>query len=200
MNPTCPISPELWHQGLHPEVFVQGMQHNQAVMQSRIQSVQISPEEQQAFNQIKKPLRALVLTEDWCGDSLMNLPILFAVLRALPQAKCRIFPRSQWPRLQEYFVARGFEFIPTICFLNDQYDEVGMWMERPQAAHERVSAWKAAHPEIQAVRSDPTLSEEDKRARLRHLGKAQQAEMQVWYDQEGLQQETVRELYTLLSK
>ncbi len=195
-----PITPDEWNQGRTPADFLAAMTRNQAEMQARIQRLRLSPAQAAFFQRPPvAPAHVLVMTEDWCSDSLMSLPILWHILAALPAAGCRIFVRSQSPELKSRFETQGIANIPVFSFLDENFVQLGVWVERSRLAHEKVSAWKAAHPEMQAIRSDPALSDEEKRARLRPLNKAFVAEMTRWYDEEGLQDATVSEIQSLLS-
>ncbi len=82
-------------------------------------------------------------------------------------------------------------------FLDADFHEIGTWVERPQAAHERIKAWLVAHPEVEAIRSDPTLTDEERRVKLHAIGEGMLTEMEGW-NADGLQQATVTELRTLL--
>jgi hypothetical protein len=108
----------------------------------------------------------------------------------------RIFPRGQNPDLVAAFARRGIDRIPFFLFLDGDFKEIGVWVERPQAAHSLLQGWWARHPRAAALR----VSESRTRAEALELKKANEArlaEMADWYD-EGLQQDTVAELKALL--
>lgn len=192
-----PLSAARWQTGLTHDAFVNGMQTHRAETLRRLRDVQLSPADRADFARIVTPLHALVMTEDWCGDGVMNLPILARIVEAAPRIDMRIFIRSQALDLNDYYAARGIIHIPVFTFLNADFNEIGTWMERPQAAHERVRDWVALHPEIEAIRNDPGLTPEARQARLRAIGTGMLVEMEGWYAG-GLQQATVDELKSLL--
>ena len=159
--------------------------------------MRLTPDDHAFFARFTAPLHALVLTEDWCGDSVMNLPILARIVEAAPGMDLNIWMRSQSPQLNEYYQARGITHIPFLTLLDANWSEIGTWVERPQPAHERIREWMAAHPEIAAIREATDLAPEEKRLRLRQVTAGLLAEMDGWYA-DGLQQATVNEIKTLL--
>ena len=192
-----PMQAASWQAGLTLAEFVEGMNTHQAAMQRRLREVMLAEADRADLARLVSPIHALVMTEDWCGDGVMNLPILARLAEAAPGMDLRIFIRPQAPALNDYYVARGITHIPVFTFLNADFNEIGTWVERPQAAHARVQEWLAAHPEVEAIRNDPALTDETRRARLRPLFDGVLVEMESWYA-DGLQAATVAELKALL--
>lgn len=192
-----PMDQAQWQTGLPLDEFVSGMQTHQADMRRRLREVRLAESDCADFVRVLSPLHALVMTEDWCGDSLMNLPILARIVEAAPGMELRIFGRAGSPDLNDYYTARNIKAIPVFTFLNADFNEIGTWVERPQSAHARVQEWLAARPEVEAIRNDPAFTDEARRARLRPLFDGMLAEMEGWYA-DGLQAATVSELKTIL--
>jgi hypothetical protein len=187
-----------WQAGLTLAEFVERMTTYQDKMRRRLREVALSEADCAGLARLNQPVHALVMTEDWCPDSLMNVPILARVVEAAPGMDMRIFVRSASPDLEAYYQARGIRCIPVFTFLDADFNEIGTWLERPQAAHERLHGWKAAHPEFDPAHQDRTLSPQERRARRRALMQGLPLEMEGWYA-EGLQAETVKELKALLA-
>ena len=192
-----PMTPQTWQNGLPLERYVDGMQRHQEATRRRLARIALGPADRQALAQLGQVRHALVMTEDWCGDSMLTVPILAAIVASLPAADLRLFPRGANPDLDAYFQARGITHIPVFTFLDAGFHELGTWVERPQAAHQRLAAWNDAHPEVVALRNDPSLDPEQRRLRLRPLTAGLLDEMEGWYDA-GLQQATVDEIVQLL--
>ncbi len=186
-----------WQAGLTLAEFVERMTTFQDKMQRRLREVTLTDADCAELARLTRPAHALVLTEDWCPDSLMNLPILARVVEAVPGMDMRIFVRSASPDLEAYYQARDIRCIPVFTFLDAGFDEIGTWLERPQAAHERLHVWKATHPEFDPTHQDPARSPQERRAKRRALMQSLPLEMEGWYA-EGLQAETVKELKALL--
>jgi hypothetical protein len=193
-----PMDRTRWQTGLTLDVFVNGMQTHQAAIQHRLREVTLPEADRADFARLTSLIRALVMTEDWCGDGVMNLPILARIVEAAPGMEMRVFIRSQAPDLNDHYVTCGITHIPVFTFLDADFHEIGTWVERPQAAHDRVKAWLAAHPEVDAISGDPALTDEERQAKLRAIGEGMLTEMEGWYA-DGLQQATVEELKSLLT-
>jgi len=193
-----PINKESWQLGLELDNFVEGMQTNRLDMLRRLKIVKLSESEVKLLINLDRTVHALVMTEDWCGDSLMNLPILLRIVETLPQMDLRIFIRHEWRELEAYFQERGIMHIPVLLFLDTDYKEIGIWVERSKAASERLANWVSSHPVYEAIRTSAELSREEKRARLAPFLAERQLEMDDWY-QGGLQSTTVAEIAALLN-
>jgi hypothetical protein len=61
----------------------------------------------------------------------MHVPLLARMAEAGEQIQLMIFPRDQYPELKEHLVLQGKNVIPAVLFLDDQYQEIGRWYERP---------------------------------------------------------------------
>jgi hypothetical protein len=157
------------------------MQTYQADMQRRIDEVRLTSQEITRLGQYRQPVKIAALSEDWCIDCLMTLPIMAQITAAAPNLELRIFSRSKWPQLKEFNNGRGIMSIPTYSFLTPDFQEFGILVERPQIVHQMLGDWKAAHPEIEAIRRSATLSSEDKSTRLAQIRLQMQAEMEGWY-------------------
>jgi len=192
-----PINNNNWQLGLELDQFVEGMQTHYTDMQRRLKTVNLSEAEVKLFNKLDQTVHGLVMTEDWCGDSLMNLPILVKIAEGAPHLDLRIFLRHKWTDLDAYFKERNVTNIPVFMFLDVDFKEIGVWVERSKAASERLGVWVSAHPEYEAIRASSELSREEKRARLAPLLAERQLEMENWY-QNGLQSTAVVEIAELI--
>jgi hypothetical protein len=195
---TLGISYDVWVRGLTLEAFVEQSTTYQAELQQRLATVQLGPEAQAFFADLTEPTYVLVLTEDWCGDSLFNLPILARIVEAAPGLRLRIFVREQHGALAAAYAKRNIVNIPIVTFFDAQFRELGTWVERPQLAHYRYTSWLAENPVVHAIRSDHTLSEEAKQIRLRPIYEQLRLQMEHWYADQ-LQDATIHELRHLLA-
>ncbi len=193
-----PFDHKNWQLGLELNQFVESMQTHRMQMERRLKTVALSEAEVKLLKIINQPIHVLVMTEDWCEDSLMNLPILAKIVQALPDLDLRIFIRHEWTELDAYFKQRGIIHIPVFLFLDVDFKEMGVWVERSKASRERLSEWVSAHPVYEAIRISAELSREEKRSRLTPLLAERQLEMEDWY-QYGLQSSVVTEIAALFS-
>jgi hypothetical protein len=170
------------------------MQYHHDATLRRLAGVTLRSADRAAFAALTDVRYVLVLTEDWCGDSLLNVPILARLVAAAPSLDLRFFPRALSPKLEAYYQARDITHIPVFTFLDAAFNERATWVERPRAAHARLAVWNAAHPAVAAVRTDLSLDPEARRQRLRELTAGLLDEMESWYNDDGLQQATVDEI------
>ncbi len=195
--PSYPIDASTWQSGLTMPAFIDSMGQHKKAMQARYKRICLLPEECEEFTRLEKQIQMVVMTEEWCPDCLMNLPVLARIADAAPKMELRIFIRKDWPQLRAYYTSLGIHSIPVATLLDEEFSVLAHWVERPQAAHQRLNDWKAAHPEIEEVRMRFDLSAEQKRALLKEINDRLLVEMESWYDG-GLQSETIREVGELL--
>jgi hypothetical protein len=141
-------------------------------------------------------MRFLIMTEDWCGDALMNLPVVARIVEALPDADLRVFVRSTAVELNAYYAGRDVTNIPVIALLDEDFRELGTWVERPRTADAWRAEWMAAHPDFVLGKNPAQLSPEERQQRMRQLMDLM-AEMEAQYDA-GMNSDTVTEIRALL--
>ncbi len=192
-----PIDAGTWQSGMSMRSFIDCITQHKKAMRARYEKVCLASDECLPFTSLDKLVYVVVMTEEWCTDCLMNLPILARIADSAPRMELRIFIRKDWPDLRTYYTERDIHSIPVATFLDENFNIFATWIERPQAAHERLSAWKVAHPEIEEIRRRFDLSADQKRAMLKEINDQLLVEMESWYDN-GLQKETIKEVASLL--
>ncbi|MHB1482646.1 MAG: thioredoxin family protein [Bellilinea sp.] len=186
-----------WEKGLSITELIAGMTVNKEAMQRRHQSIELTGDERARLAGLTTRRRLLILTEEWCSDCLMNLPILAKLAEDSPNIEVRFFNRKDWPELRAYFNGHDIYSLPTVQILDDFLRPLAVWVERPQAAHQRLADWKEAHPEVEHTRRRADLTSEQKREMLKVFNERLLEEMENWYAQD-LQSETVREVVEIL--
>jgi len=189
-----------WDKGITYDEFKAAMTRNQERFAENEGRVALDPETVRTFKSLPKPLRVLVLAEDWCGDVVANLPILGRLANEVPTLDVRIFLRDQNLDLMERWLNQGkYQSIPVFVFFDENFRELGHWIERPASVTERRAAERkkifAAHPEFGSPDAPVDQLPEDVRTRL-------QSELQKM--REGMVSfangEVQRELRELVSK
>jgi len=94
--------------------------------------------------QIQKPWHLLILSEDWCGDSINILPLVAKLTDAVPSVDLRILGRDANPDLMNAHLTGKSRSIPVIMLLDDNYVERGSWGPRPRPLQE----WVMAHMDL----------------------------------------------------
>jgi hypothetical protein len=189
-----------WDKGITYDAFKAAMTRNQERFAENEGRVALDPEAVRTFKSLPKPLRVLALAEDWCGDVVANLPILGRLAKEVPTLDVRIFYRDQNLDLMERWLNQGkYQSIPVFVFFDENFRELGHWIERPASVTERRAQERKkifdAHPEFGSPDAPVDQLPEDVRTRL-------QAELQKM--REGMVSfangEVQRELRELVSK
>lgn len=100
----------------------------------------------EAANAPLPPIRILVLTEEWCPDSVLNVPLV-ARLAEASGAEVRIADLNQHRRVASRFPGRGgVSRRPTVIFLRDPGEVLGHWSERSQRDHRWMAEFTEEDP------------------------------------------------------
>ena len=98
----------------------------------------------------KAPLvtsRILILTEDYCIDSVLNVPLIARLAEASPGVELRIAGRDSHGELAGYFPGRGgTSRLPTVIFLGRPKQVLGYWSERSKSDHAWMATFLARDP------------------------------------------------------
>jgi hypothetical protein len=74
----------------------------------------------------------LVLSEDWCGDSVNIVPIVAKLCESVSNMDMRILPRDENLDIMDEHLTNGrSRSIPIVILLNQKYQECGWWGPRP---------------------------------------------------------------------
>ncbi len=178
--------------------YVAQMRVNRERTSQLFEEITLSPDDRRAFTQAVAKhggqLRVVALAEDWCGDAVVNLPLIARLEAELTDMDLRLFVRSADPDLAQAYADGGITSIPVLSFFDANWNEVCRWVERSAAAHRQVEAWMAARPEALALRQ--SNRPKDQRA-YRALMNERLVEMMDWY-RDGLWAATLKEIEALL--
>jgi thiol-disulfide isomerase/thioredoxin len=152
------------------------------------------------FRALERPLLVLVITEDWCGDCVANVPIVARLARETGKLDLRLFLRDQNPDLMDRYLSQGtFRSIPVVVFFDDDFREVGRFIERPRSVTElrarRRAEIYASDPAFGSPDDPPDRLPEDVRLRLQQKLRKMREETKEFADRE-----VVRELGGIVSR
>jgi hypothetical protein len=158
-------------QGLTYDAFKEQMTRNRDRVEENEQRVDLDKEDLAAFRALPRPVKVVVLAEDWCGDVIANLPVLGRLAKDSGKLDVRIFLRDQNDDIMQRYLNKGqFKSIPVFVFFDDAFRELGHWIERPASVTEiRAKRRKdifAAHPEFGSPDAPVDQLAEDVRVRL----------------------------------
>eukprot|EP00130_Batrachochytrium_dendrobatidis_P008545 XP_006683420.1 hypothetical protein BATDEDRAFT_93184 [Batrachochytrium dendrobatidis JAM81] len=106
------------------------MEVNQADLQHVYSNFNL-PNDVDFFQKAKeKNLRVIVLTEDWCGDAMLNIPILLKIAEE-SDIEVRMLHRDENLELMDQYLTNGrARSIPIFIFIDEAGKEVAKWGPR----------------------------------------------------------------------
>ena len=149
------VTREQFESGMTYDAYKAQMTRNREQLEKNETDLQLTSQDAQAFCGLPQRLNVLALAEDWCGDVIANLPILGRVAAASEgKLNLRILLRDQQPGEQvmdEHLNKGQYKSIPTVIFMDGDFNELGVWVERPESVtrlrEEKRQALYKAHPE-----------------------------------------------------
>lgn len=168
------VTRERFEQGLTYDEFKARMTRNQERFAENERLVELSPDDLAAFKSLPEPLNVLVLAEDWCGDVIDNLPVLGRLAQECGALNVRVFPRDENLDLMDQFLKDGqFRSIPVFAFFDEQFRELGRFIERPASVTDRRAALRrdlsARNPELGSPETAYSQLPEEARTKLLQL-------------------------------
>ena len=80
----------------------------------------------------------LVISEDWCGDSVNILPIVAKLADSVSNMDLRILARDENLDIMDTHLTGTSRSIPIVILLNKKFEECGWWGPRPRALQKWV--------------------------------------------------------------
>ena len=180
------VTAERFAQGLPWAQYVETIKSNKEQFIKNYQEFKLNPSDLEFFKGYVQRkggvVNVLCLGEDWCPDVVRGLPIMVRIAEESGMTY-KIFPRdTNLDIMEQYLNRRQHQSIPTFVFFNEEFKELGTWIERPAIAYKFMA-------ELEGELSKLNLSEEELRAETRRRRLEAQ---ELW------KQETVREIRELL--
>jgi hypothetical protein len=186
------VTREQFAQGMMYDDYKAQMTRNQERFATNERTVALDPATLEQVRSLPRPLDVLVLAEDWCGDVIDNLPILGRIAAESGRLNLRIFLRDQNVELMDQYLNQGqFRSIPVFVFFDQEFREVGRFIERPASVTrrraERRQAIYAQNPEFGSPDSPVDQLPEETRGRLSAALSEMRAELKPVEVQEVVQ-------------
>jgi hypothetical protein len=133
------VTKERFMQGMTFQQYLDQMKTNKEKFVQFYAETKIRPEDKEAIRKLPKTLNVLVITEDWCGDALYNVPPFAKLVEGLPNVEMRVFLRDQNPDLTDQYLNQGmYRSIPVFAFFDENMNEVARFIERPPKVTEVI--------------------------------------------------------------
>jgi hypothetical protein len=128
------VTRERFEQGMTYAEYKAQMTRNRERLEENERTVELAPDDIAFFANLPETLNVLVITEDWCGDAIANVPILGRLAAESGKLNLRFFLRDQNPDLMDQYLNQGIHrSIPVFAFFDAQFHPIGHWIERPAA-------------------------------------------------------------------
>ena len=131
------VTREQFEAGMTYDAYKAQMTRNKEQVEQNEQEVQLKPDDVQAVQNLPQQVNVLALAEDWCGDVVANLPVLGKLAKeSKGKLNVRVLLRDQEPGskvMDEHLNKGQYKSIPTVIFLDGDFKEVGVWVERPDS-------------------------------------------------------------------
>jgi hypothetical protein len=194
------VTRERFESGMTYEAYKAQMTRNAERFQANERGLELDDDDLASFQRLSRPLNVLVLAEDWCGDVIANVPIIGRIAADSGKLNLRVFLRDQNPDIMDQYLNRGeFRSIPVFVFFDDDFNEVGRFVERPDIVTELRARKRgeiyAQHPEFGSPDAPIDQLPEETRVRLTQAIAEMREETAPFANQE-----VVRELRAIVDK
>ena len=154
------LTKERFAQGMTVQQYLDQMGTNKDTFMKFLSEVKVKPEDKTALAKMGK-LKVMVITEDWCGDALYNVPVLFKLIEGSPDIEARVFLRDKNPDIMDQFLNKGqFRSIPVFAFFDEGMHEIARLLERPQKlTEENLDEMLEARKALRAEKIEPWRQE-----------------------------------------
>ncbi|HWO97072.1 MAG TPA: thioredoxin family protein [Bacillus sp. (in: firmicutes)] len=136
-----------FEKGMTQYEYIQHMNVHQENLLKVYNELRLTPDDLVSLRPLQtKGLKAVILTADWCGDAMVNLPIFMRLAHeALIEARYLI--RDENLELMDQYLTNGTaRSIPIILLLDKDGNEIGKWGPRAPKVQELVGQMKANLP------------------------------------------------------
>jgi hypothetical protein len=124
------VTKQRFEQGLTLEQYVDQMSINRERFVEALDEITIEPEEARVLERLGAARRVLVITEDWCGTCLAEVPFVAKLIEGRSGIELRLFPRDANPDLMDQYLKQGrYRSIPVFAFFDEHMNEVARFIE-----------------------------------------------------------------------
>ena len=195
------VTQERFAQGLTYEEYKAQMERNRERFDENERTVELTPSDIAFFQQLEQPVSVLVIAEDWCGDVINNLPVLGRLAATSDKLNIRVFLRDQNLDIMDQYLKNGeFRSIPVFVVFDDQFNEMGHFIERPASVTQRSEQFRAGlfanDPILSSYSPTTSISElpDDVRQHYSNANTEFRKQVRPFADQEVIRE--VRDLFT----
>jgi hypothetical protein len=149
-----------WYEkGMSPDVYIESMEkHKENLL--HIYDEYTLPQDDAFFRKLREDdLRVIVLTEDWCGDAMLNIPILLRLAEA-GNMDVRMLLRDDNLELMDQYLTNGkSRSIPIFIFIDKDGNEAAKWGPRAETLQKFFDEARTKLPDKEAEDYDEKFKE-----------------------------------------
>ncbi|WP_082233522.1 thioredoxin family protein [Halobacillus massiliensis] len=122
---------EWFEKGVTAQEYVDSMKNHKENFIYIYEHFKVPTEDEPLFALLKtKNLRAIILTEDWCGDAMLNIPIFLRIAEKA-HINTHFLQRDENLELMDQYLSNGTSrSIPKIIIINEAGNEYLNWGPR----------------------------------------------------------------------
>ena len=125
------VTKDRFAQGMTLEQYIDHMSINRERFVEALDETMIGPAEVEVFDRLGAVRKVLVISEDWCGTCLAEVPFVAKLVEGKPDIEMRLFPRDANPDLMDQYLKKGlYRSIPVFAFFDEHMNEVARFIER----------------------------------------------------------------------
>jgi hypothetical protein len=142
-----------FEKGMTKEEYLSYMQTNKENLEEIYDKFTLAAGDKEVLETLAtKNLRAIVLTADWCGDAMVNIPILMKIAEAAG-IDVRYLVRDDNLELMDQYLTNGTaRSIPIFIFIDSQGNEISKWGPRAPEVQSFVDELRSTMP----AKEDPS--------------------------------------------
>jgi len=143
---------EYYDNGISPQQFMDGMNKNQEAFKDWYEQFSWENDDQQEFFRsisFRDDLRCVILSAEWCGDVVRNVPVVFKALEETLMP-VEVMIMEQFPELMDQFLTGGGKAIPIVIIADTGGFVLAQWGLRPKHVQEVLTKFKQQNPEREA--------------------------------------------------
>lgn len=137
-----------FNKGMTSEEYINSMEKHQENVQTIFQKFEVPAGDEASLAKLKdEELRVIVLTEDWCGDAMVNVPILLKIAEK-SGIEVRMLLRDQNLELMDQYLTNGTSrAIPIFVFIDKEGNERAVWGPRAEMVQKYVDEQRSKLPD-----------------------------------------------------
>ncbi|MBM7554790.1 thioredoxin family protein [Thalassobacillus pellis] len=166
-----------FNKGITAQEYVESMTTLSEELIYIYEHFKVPSEDEHLYEQLQKQnLRVIVLTEDWCSDAMLNIPILLKIAEA-GHMNVHMLYRDENPELMDQYLTGKSRAIPIFIFINPEGKEVARWGPRAKEVQKFIDRSRKALPS-----KDKNDYEKKEKEMFQFITKAYRDNQEFWND------------------